>query len=237
MGVSDKLLVFGEAAIAPIIRRCILMPMFIIMAKVCPVGAEATVFAMLTALSNFGAAVSSYFGATLLVIFDVHSGNYGNLKWLLIVKTACRLSTLLLIPILVPTGCPNDDSSTKSSTEDESGVWGANADSMNGNDSRHRMAGRASAASSGHGLLDSFHDKKDHSEEIGTDASQPARNPLHADTFQGARVLQLRQKDGTNSYRAPADRLDDQVVVRTKIDTSRYFQYISPHENLTTQNV
>ena len=34
VGVPDELLVFGEATIAPIIRRCIVMPMFIIAAKV-----------------------------------------------------------------------------------------------------------------------------------------------------------------------------------------------------------
>lgn len=34
VGVPDELLVFGEATVAPIIRRCIVMPMFIIAAKV-----------------------------------------------------------------------------------------------------------------------------------------------------------------------------------------------------------
>lgn len=34
IGVPDELLVFGEATIAPIIRRCLVMPMFIIAAKV-----------------------------------------------------------------------------------------------------------------------------------------------------------------------------------------------------------
>jgi hypothetical protein len=108
LGISDEWFVFGEAAIAPILRRCTAMPLYIIAAKVCPEGAEATVFAMLTALGNFGAAVSSYVGASLLIVFNIDSSNYDNFVWLILVKMCFRLCTLLLIPLLVPHGCPLD---------------------------------------------------------------------------------------------------------------------------------
>jgi uncharacterized membrane protein YgcG len=108
LGISDEWFVFGEAAIAPILRRCTAMPLYIIAAKVCPEGAEATVFAMLTALGNFGAAVSSYVGASLLIVFNIDSSNYDNFVWLIMVKMCFRLCTLLLIPLLVPHGCPLD---------------------------------------------------------------------------------------------------------------------------------
>lgn len=63
---------------------------------------------MLTALGNFGGAVSSYIGAVLLVIFNVNTENYSNLQWVVVVKMCCRCITLLLIPYLIPWGCPND---------------------------------------------------------------------------------------------------------------------------------
>ena len=84
------------------------MPLFIISAKVCPDGAEATVFAMITSLGNFGESVSSYVGASLLSIFSVSRENYDNLKWVIVIKMCCRSLILLLIPYLIPWGCPND---------------------------------------------------------------------------------------------------------------------------------
>lgn len=221
--------------------RCIVMPMFIIAAKVCPPGAEATVFAMLTALSNFGAAVSSYFGATLLIIFGVGSGNYDNLKWLLIVKTCCRLSTLILIPVLVPMGCPNDTDVE----ENENEVWGATSDSIDDNShSGHSLAaiggicGSASASASSHGLLDSFHGKGGSWKDIDPfHSALKTHNPVVSaagdEQNWGIQMHQRSQGAVVSSSGGGSEKNE----VRTKIDSSRYFQYISPHENLTTQGV
>ena len=34
-GIPDEAIIFGEFAIAPVIRRCVAMPLYIISAKVC----------------------------------------------------------------------------------------------------------------------------------------------------------------------------------------------------------
>lgn len=216
------------------------MPMLIIAAKVCPRGAEATVFAMLTALSNFGAAVSSYFGATLLVIFDVKSGNYDNLNSLLLIKVLCRLSTLLLVPIFVPDGCPNDELDVdkgESGTEE----WGISCESTSGNNSRHNLADLM--AFSTHGLLEACYGDSS-ADARHTDSNHSAvQSPFFSSD---TRVLELDHHKGvemryrTNGFNAGGQGTSstrDKVVIDTRIDTSRYFQYMSPHENLTTQNI
>lgn len=174
---------------------------------------------MLTALSNFGAAVSSYFGATLLVIFNVNSENYSNLKWLIIVKACCRLSTLLLIPSLVPEGCPND--SADDLNKDSDAYWAASVDiGDNGNSSRHDMA--------------VSYDSLDSSEKASTHRGM---NPLARSTSQRNDAFKPAPATVEMRRRGPCEQQNDgdKVVVCTKIDTSRYFQYISPQQNLTTQ--
>eukprot|EP01041_Mallomonas_annulata_P003967 gene3967-7905_t len=107
-GIPDKMLVLGDSALSPVARRFLSLPMVILAAKVCPDGAEATLFAMMMSLSNFGAAVSVYLGALLLMVLGIQSGDYSNLTYAIIIKAFCRLLPLLLIPLLVPNGSPSD---------------------------------------------------------------------------------------------------------------------------------
>ena len=193
-------------------------------------GAEATVFAMLTALSNFGAAVSSYFGATLLVIFNVSSDNYHNLKWLLIVKTCCRMCTLFLIHSLVPEGSPNDSAEEKSVTDDEQ--WGVGLDDEGDNGSRHFLSNFC-------GLKTTAQDMLDCSRGTGDTLSvtdERTINPLYSRS--SAPMAESSHSGVEMRHRKVGAAEDGNTAAgRVKIDTSRYFQYISPHENLTTQNV
>jgi hypothetical protein len=106
IGIPDEVMVLGDCALSPMARRFYIMPLYILAAKVCPSGAEATVFAILTALGNFGSSVSVYYGSLVLQYFDIRDGNYDNLVLVICLKCASRLLPLLLIPLLVPTGAP-----------------------------------------------------------------------------------------------------------------------------------
>jgi hypothetical protein len=114
VGIPDKMLALGDSALSPVARRLFALPMVILAAKVCPSGAEATLFAMMMSLSNFGSAVSVYLGALLLMSLGIESGNYENLTWAICIKACCRLTPLLLIPILIPSGSPSDPSELNS---------------------------------------------------------------------------------------------------------------------------
>ncbi len=109
VGISDKAFVLGDEALVPILRRFSAMPFFVLAAKVCPERCEATLFALLMALSNFGGDVGSYIGVGVLKAFHVHRGDYSRLPNVVLVKTMCRFIPVFLIPLLIPDASPADE--------------------------------------------------------------------------------------------------------------------------------
>ncbi|GAB5033212.1 major facilitator superfamily protein isoform 2 [Nannochloropsis oceanica] len=109
VGISDKAFVLGDEALVPILRRFSAMPFFVLAAKVCPERCEATLFALLMALSNFGGDVGSYIGVGVLKAFHVHRGDYSELSNVVLVKTMCRFIPVFLIPLLIPDASPADE--------------------------------------------------------------------------------------------------------------------------------
>jgi hypothetical protein len=225
-GIPDELIIFGEAAIAPVIRRCVAMPLYIIAAKVCPEGAEATVFAMLTALGNFGTAVSSYIGASLLIIFNVNTQNYDNLKWIICVKMICRSVTLVLVPFLVPVGCPNDPPIGNIGPDSSGDYSGSCLGGTPGDTSRD--GGTATSIDSNtEKVPEKLENAKasvsnDHFARAGTVASI-----FHSGSDDGFEMSQASRsglQKSSNSFRHHIIH-EDSVEVPTKVDTSRYFQF------------
>lgn len=74
---------------------------------------------MLMALSNFGNAISKYIGTALVLIFGVTDTNYDNFIWVVVSKSVIMLSPVLLVPFLIPDGCPQDDEEEEDEGEDE----------------------------------------------------------------------------------------------------------------------
>ena len=56
LGIDDRLFLLGVEMIQPVVARIANMPTFVLAAKVCPPDVEATLFALLMGLANFGAA-------------------------------------------------------------------------------------------------------------------------------------------------------------------------------------
>jgi hypothetical protein len=75
-GLSDQLFILGDSAISPMMRRFIAIPTCVLAAKLCPPGGEATFFALLMALGNFGSDISSYIGGILAVVYFPHHISY-----------------------------------------------------------------------------------------------------------------------------------------------------------------
>lgn len=66
LGLPDKAVyLFGDAACQQAASQMATMPMALLTSRLCPRGAEATVFAILAGFQNFGIAVSAIFGAQL----------------------------------------------------------------------------------------------------------------------------------------------------------------------------
>jgi hypothetical protein len=109
VGISDKAFVLGDEALVPLLRRFAAIPFFVLAAKVCPARCEATLFALLMALSNFGGDVGSYMGVGLLKAFSVSRADYSRLPQVVLVKTFCRFIPVMLIPFLIPDASPADE--------------------------------------------------------------------------------------------------------------------------------
>ena len=132
----------------PIARRLLIMPLFILAAKVCPKGQEATVFALLTAvgcavyiyiitniemtffseLRNFGSSLSSQTGALLLDFYDIEVGSYDNLSKVIVIKSVCRFLPILLVPLLIPPGAPHEESDVQNERDNKDTINTQNFD-------------------------------------------------------------------------------------------------------------
>mmetsp|Transcript_63802 Transcript_63802/g.152152 ORF Transcript_63802/g.152152 Transcript_63802/m.152152 type:complete len:581 (-) Transcript_63802:182-1924(-) len=117
MGVSDEAAyLFGDAACQSIAAQMATMPMALLTARLCPRGAEATVFAILAGFQNFGSAVSTVLGSHLADSMGVYAKgldgpcNFEQLPQLIFF--AHMLAPLLCIPFtwcLVPAAAINDE--------------------------------------------------------------------------------------------------------------------------------
>jgi len=119
IGIPDIVMLIGDDAFTVTMRRFFVMPMFVLAAKVCPENVEATLFAMLMALSNFGSTVSEFLGVSLLEVFGVVDGNFDHLSDVILSRTLCRLLPIVLIPILVPNLKPSDPISLEEASQAE----------------------------------------------------------------------------------------------------------------------
>ena len=72
LGVSPKLFAMADTLISAPLTEIGFLPLLVLVARVCPKGVEATVFAVLASIMNIGLAISDMGGALLVSIFDVH---------------------------------------------------------------------------------------------------------------------------------------------------------------------
>mmetsp|Transcript_10002 Transcript_10002/g.22006 ORF Transcript_10002/g.22006 Transcript_10002/m.22006 type:complete len:595 (+) Transcript_10002:201-1985(+) len=107
-GVSDKVTyLFGDAACQSIAQMMALMPMALLTARLCPRGAEATVFAILAGFQNFGASIASVLGVHVTEMFGVKASadgpcNFEHLSSLLVfTHMICPLLCLPLTFVLI----------------------------------------------------------------------------------------------------------------------------------------
>lgn len=106
VGIPDECMILGDISLYSMVRRLKFMPLLIIASRICPEGAEATLFALLMSLSNLGDTVAINVGAIILRIFNVTDDDYSNFIYAVIVKSLLRLTLIPFIPLLAPEGSP-----------------------------------------------------------------------------------------------------------------------------------
>jgi MFS family permease len=94
MGIPDYVFAFTERVVITLAGQFITMPMVVLGARVCPVGIEGTLYALLMSVTNLGGVVSSEWGSMLTTMFGITSTNFTNL-W----KLMLLCNTFDLIPL------------------------------------------------------------------------------------------------------------------------------------------
>jgi folate/biopterin transporter len=105
LGIDDHWFSLGDSLILTVIGQIAFMPILVLSARLCPVGIEASLFALLMSISNLSGLISQEFGALLTHWLGVTETDFQNL-WLLVV--IANLSTLLPLPLIhwLPQGDP-----------------------------------------------------------------------------------------------------------------------------------
>jgi len=106
------LFLFGDAVFVGLVDRLGDMAFFIFSAKLCPPSVEGSMFALQMGLSNFGNHAGLYLGTAVLEMFypQLQAPDYSGLASYITLRSALRALPILLVPVLVPRGRPNDSS-------------------------------------------------------------------------------------------------------------------------------
>lgn len=103
LGVSPQFFAMADTLVSGMLFELGFLPLLVLVARICPKGIEATMFAVLASLMNIGLSVSDLGGAALTTYFNVHSAtetiaaDYSNLH---IVMWIAILSSFLPLPLL-----------------------------------------------------------------------------------------------------------------------------------------
>lgn len=103
LGVSNTIVATADSIVLTLVGRCILLPMVVLGAKVCPSGVEGSLYATLMSITNFGNVVDSEWGAALAGAVGVERGHFEKL-WILLVLCQCiDIISLCAVPLIPKT--------------------------------------------------------------------------------------------------------------------------------------
>lgn len=108
LGIDDHWFSLGDSLILTVMGKIAFMPILVLAARLCPPGVEATLFALLMSISNFGGLLSNQLGALLTHWLGVTETNFDNLGLLVVISSASRFLPLLFLGWL-PTGDPKTE--------------------------------------------------------------------------------------------------------------------------------
>ena len=94
MGIPDFVFALVERFIITLVGQFITMPMVVMGARICPVGVEGTLYALLMSITNIGGVVGEEWGSLLTTMFGISADNFSNLWKLMLV---CHLFDLVPI--------------------------------------------------------------------------------------------------------------------------------------------
>lgn len=100
MGIPDFVFALIERIVLTLVYQFVTMPMVVLGARVCPVGVEATLYALLMSITNFGGVISSEWGSLFTEMFGVTSTDFTNLWKLVLLCNMCDLIPISSLRLL-----------------------------------------------------------------------------------------------------------------------------------------
>merc|ERR1740123_435572 len=109
MGIPDHVFVLGGSVLTSVIAQWMWMPGVVILSQLCPVGMEATMYALLAGCHNLGNTIASNCGAWVLQQLSCQpsgvpgeSAQFEKLWLASLLSTVLPLLTVLLVPLMIP---------------------------------------------------------------------------------------------------------------------------------------
>ena len=102
VGIPDFIFALIERIVITLVGQFVTMPMVVLGARICPVGVEGTLYALLMSITNIGGVVSSEWGSLLTTMFGVSSTNFNNLWKLMLVCHAFDIIPLFMLRLVPP---------------------------------------------------------------------------------------------------------------------------------------
>jgi folate/biopterin transporter len=100
LGIDDQWFSLGDSLILAVMGQIAFMPVMVLAARICPLGIEATLFALLMSIFNLGGAISREFGALIMHWLGITENNFDTLWLLVIITNLIALLPLLFIQFL-----------------------------------------------------------------------------------------------------------------------------------------
>eukprot|EP00451_Oxyrrhis_marina_P015045 CAMPEP_0204328978 /NCGR_PEP_ID=MMETSP0469-20131031/13811_1 /ASSEMBLY_ACC=CAM_ASM_000384 /TAXON_ID=2969 /ORGANISM="Oxyrrhis marina" /LENGTH=503 /DNA_ID=CAMNT_0051311497 /DNA_START=102 /DNA_END=1613 /DNA_ORIENTATION=- len=103
----------GDDVIMATAQQLLNMPILILMARLCPAGAEGTVYALVTSIQGVGGTVGGVFSKVATQSFDVTNVDFSRIWELTVLTSSAKMICLLLLP-LVPRNITDNQDEHKS---------------------------------------------------------------------------------------------------------------------------
>jgi hypothetical protein len=98
--MPDIAFALGDDVIVATANQLLAMPILILMARLCPIGAEGTTYALATSLQMSGGTIGGILSQISTRAFGVTNTNFSRLWQLTILTSTAKLSTLLFLPLV-----------------------------------------------------------------------------------------------------------------------------------------
>ena len=99
-GLPNFWFAIGDDVVVHVVNFMLSMPMLVLMASMCPRGAESTVFALVTSVQTAGATFSGSLSSVATSYFDVTLHDYSRLWQLTLFTASIKLISLPLLPLI-----------------------------------------------------------------------------------------------------------------------------------------